>query len=255
MKLPMRQDYGHGCYRRRIDVRVRPDRAVAELEDDFHQFGVDVRFDGDRVRDISARSERFPWTTCPAASQALEIFVGVELDTSLSALARLAEPDRQCTHQLDLACLAIASRALGIEERRYDAAVPELSEGKTRVSLSIDGETSLEWALQGMTIASPEPFSGRRLGGGFSAWVESEFSAEQAIEAHVLRRATYIGFGRQYDFDAMPDPVEFAAATGSRCHSFHPSVIRDARRVVGSGRRYDDRPGELLRRSCVDRDF
>lgn len=250
----MRPDYGHGCYRRRIEVGSRRDRVVAELEDDFHHFGVEVRFDQGRVVEVSARSERYPWTTCPAASAALSVFVGVESDPSLSKLARIAEPDRQCTHQLDLACLAIACRALGIEERSYVAAVPELAEGETHVSLCVDGDMRLEWSLRGMTIASPDPFSGRRLGGGFSAWVESEFPAEKAIEAHVLRRATYIGFGRQYDFDAMPDPVEFARATGSRCHSFHPSVIGEARRIVGSGRRFDDRPEELLQNRDVARE-
>jgi hypothetical protein len=245
-QLPLRVGYGEGVYRRRIVVTTGPGRAVAELEDDFHQFAVEVLFEDDRVTRISGIAGRFPWTTCPAASSALDVFVGAKLETSISALARLANPDRQCTHQLDLACLAIACAALGIAERRFDASVPELRDGRARVTLSVDDEESLAWSLEGMTIAGPAPFSGRRLGGGFAAWVESEFAEEAAIEAQVLRRATFIGFGRQYDFDAMPNPVEFAAATGSRCHSFLPEIIEHAERIVGSGQNFDDRRDALL---------
>jgi hypothetical protein len=247
--LPFREGYGGGVYRRRIDVHCESEWARAELEDDFHHFGVAVRLDGDRVAEIRGVSQRYPWTTCPAASAALTAFVGGTITSSLPTLVRRTDPDRQCTHQLDLACLAIACAALGTPRRRFEASVPELQEGRTRVSLEVDGETCLVWSLEGMTIRAPEPFSGRRLGGGFADWVERSFDPERAIAAHVLRRATFIGFGRQYDFDAMRDPVAFAAATGSRCHSFHPDVASHALRIVGSGRAFDDRPEALLTRS------
>jgi hypothetical protein len=250
-KIPRRKQYGGGSFRRRIVVNTTPGRAVAEMEDDFHQFGVEVLFDKDRVTRITGVSRRYPWTSCPEASAALDGFVGSKIESSLPAIAARTEPDRQCTHQLDLSCLAIAGAALGFKNRRFDATVPEMRDRSARVTLAVDGEPRLAWGLEGMTISDPDVFSGRHLGGGFAAWVESQFSPEQAIEIHVLRRATFIGFGRQYDFDAMPNPIAFAAATGSRCHSFQPEVIGRAERIVGSGQNFDDRPDDLLLEPCI----
>jgi hypothetical protein len=252
-QLPRRTSYGTGTFRRRIVVESSPGIAVAELEDDYHHFGVEIRFDDGQVTSIEGVSERYPWTTCPSASNALAVFVGARLEHSLPAIAARCDADRQCTHQLDLACLAIASASLGIASRRYDATIPEPRDGVSRVELAVDDEPRIAWTLHGMTISDPEPFSGQRLGSGFAAWVEREFSAERALEIHLLRRATFIGFGRQYDFDAMPNPIEFAAATRTRCYSFHPEQVERAERMVGSSHDYDDRPQDLLRDSCLPR--
>jgi hypothetical protein len=247
MRLPRRERYGDGLYRRHVLVQASGDRVVAELEDDFHRFGVEVAFEGDRVARIAADSKRYPWVTCPAASNALEELVGAAVQSSLASTAGHTDPDRQCTHQLDLVCVAVAARALGLDRRRYEMAVPELQGGRTRPRLEVDGRARWTWTVEGTTILGPEPFAGRRLGGGFAAWAEQALEPAAALEAQLLRRATFIAFGRQYAFDAMPDPRAFAAATGTRCHSFLPGNVERATRVVGSARRFDERPGDLLR--------
>jgi len=245
-QLPRRKNYGSGVFRRRIALQRTAEGAAAELEDDFHHFGVSVRIDGRRVAAVSAAAARYPWTTCPAAGAALAELVGSDLSPSFAEIATRSDPALQCTHQFDLACLAIAGAALGIAARTFDATIPELRERRTRATLASDGRERLAWEIEGMTIAGPAPFRGLALGRGFVEWVEAELCGEEALEAHLLRRATFIAFGRQYDFDAMPDPSAFAAATGSRCHSFRSGVIEGARRIVGSARDFDTRPEDLL---------
>src|SRR4051812_10658198 len=91
-----------GSYRRRIRMRtVDPGAVEAALEDDFHCFSVVVRHDGRVVTAIAPEPGRWPWSTCPAAGAQLDQLVGMELSPRCTAVARVADPRWQCTHQFD----------------------------------------------------------------------------------------------------------------------------------------------------------
>ena len=98
-----------GVYRRRIRLTSPvKGRVAAEMEDDFHHFGVELEHDGERVTAIQGSAARFPWTTCPAAAVELQGLVGAPLATRSTAIADHIPARQNCTHMYDLAGLALA---------------------------------------------------------------------------------------------------------------------------------------------------
>ncbi len=242
-RIPLRSDYGRGAYIRRIQLRAQGDSVRGELEDDFHHFAVTLWYEDARVSDVQGEEIRVPWTTCPESVALIARLRGLPLTRSLTAVARYTDPRRQCTHLFDIASLAVCHAARlaegGAAERKYDISLPDRFEGRSHARLARDGEPMLGWLLQGLRILESEPktFAGRELSdAAFNRWVATELDADLAEAALVLRRAVFIGLGRQYDFDRMRRAESFAQMVGAACHTFSADVIGRARRVTGSVR-------------------
>ena len=241
--IPLRADYGRGVFTRRIHLRAEGGAVHGELEDDFHHFAVTIRHDGERVIDVRGRDVRVPWTTCPESVALVERLRGLAVTRSLLAASHFTEPSHQCTHLFDIASLAVCHAARRLEggavERRYHITLPDRVDGRTRAELHRDGEPLLRWLVQGVRVveAEPEVFGDRSLASAmFNRWAERDLEPDWAEAALVLRRAVFIGLGRQYDFDRIRKATTFARVVGSACHTFSPQVVGRATRVAGSTR-------------------
>lgn len=243
-----RRPYGRGVYRRHIRLAARDARVTAELEDDFHRFGVVLEHDGERVLRLSGEARRYPWSTCPGATDPLARFAGMALTRSLVDAGRHTDPRSQCTHLFDLASLAVAQAAARRTRRRYEIAIPDRVDDHTHATLCRDGEPLLDWRLEGATIVEPEPFAGQQIWGGrLTLWAARTLEADAAEAALVLHRACAISLGRSFDLDR----VETAKALGERtlgaCYAFGPERIADGRRMLESTLDFTDAPELLLR--------
>jgi hypothetical protein len=242
--------FPHGRYRRRILLVARDARTVlGGLEDDQHYFTVQVQHDGAQVIAITAESVRAPWTTCPAAGAQHEALVGTTLSDRCVAIAGRTRSDQHCTHQLDVATLAVAHAARvaagGDARRQYDAVVPfGLLDGERRtVTLARDGDALLAWEMEGSRIVAPVPYS--QAIGGFARWADTTFDADTAEAAIVLKRACSIGMSRGMDLDSYPT---LADMPGLRplCWSMQPERAPVAFRNRGLIRDYDEHPEGML---------
>jgi hypothetical protein len=239
--------YTEGPYRRRIRmVAIAPDRVDAELEDDFHHFGLLLRHQAGRVRSVEGRAVRAPWTTCPAAVGPLHAVEGMELSVRCTAVAAQADPRANCTHLFDLAGLAIAHAARGIERRQYDVEIPRPEEGRSRVRLWRDGELVLDWQLVDGRVVDEPPYSEVPWGGGFLKWADSTLDPDTAEAAIVLRRACTIGSGRGMDLDALDRADELQEIMLGICYTMNEEHIHGALRNKGTVRDFADRPDALL---------
>ena len=244
---PERLPYGEGIYRRRILLAAAEGRVFADLEDDFHRYGIEIEHDGDRVTAVRGGAGRFPWSECANFLTPLLAFRGTPLATSLRAVSRRADARQSCTHAFDLAVLAIAHAAAGRARRQYDVAVPDREEGVTRARLERDGELVLAWDLWGSEIREPPPYAGRELRGpGLGRWAESELDPDAAEAAIVLRRGVFIANGRLGDFDSARDASVLLPWAESSCRSFTPGIAEKALRVRGSIREFTHHPERLL---------
>jgi hypothetical protein len=218
-----------------------------DMEDDFHHFGVTLRHDAHRVVEVAGDAARYPWTTCPSAVEPLRELAGAPLSTRLSTLGDYAPARQNCTHLFDLAGLAVAHAARGIEgTRTYDVAIPDRDGKDTQPELWRDGRLLLRWSVVGRTLVGPAPFENVELRGGFIAWAEETLDADTAEAASVLRRACDISFGRAIDLDVFVTAEMLGAPVRGTCHSFQPGTIEHAVRVKGQTRDFTSDPGALL---------
>jgi hypothetical protein len=229
---------------------AREDRTVlGGLEDDQHYFTVRIEHDGREVRGISGESLRAPWTTCPAAGAQLQVLVGTPLTDRCVEVAGRTHSNQHCTHQLDIATLAVAHAARvtegGAERRQYDMVVPfGLLDGQRHtVTLARDGEALLAWELEGTRIVAPPPYS--EAIGGFARWADATFDADTAEAAVVLRRACSIGMSRGLDLDGYPTLSDMPGLSPV-CWSMQPDRAPVAFRNRGLIRDYDTRPDAML---------
>ncbi|MBV9842360.1 MAG: hypothetical protein JOY99_12670 [Sphingomonadaceae bacterium] len=180
-----------------IRIAGAPAMVRATLEDDFHHFRVVLRHDGEHVTSIEADSPRSPYSLCPVASVRLRDLLDMPLSDDMTAAFRLTDARDQCTHQIDLAALAVAAAARGTVRRRYDVRVfDKRADTKRHALLWRDGTLLLDWTLDRYAVAAPERFAGRSLGSGFTSWVSQTFDSETAEAALVLRRGVFISGGR-----------------------------------------------------------
>jgi len=244
---PARLPYGEGIYRRRILLVAANGRVTADLEDDFHRYGVEIEHDGGRVDAVRGRAGRYPWSECGNSSVPLQAFRGAPLSTSLLAASRRGNPRENCTHLFDLAVLAVAHAAAGRARRQYDVTVPDRVDGVTRATLQRDGELVLTWDLCGSEISDPPPYAGRELrGAGMASWAEAELDPDAAEAAIVLRRGSFIANGRLGDFDGAPNASVLLPWAENSCYSFTRGIAEKALRVQGSTREFTHHPERLL---------
>jgi hypothetical protein len=240
-----------GPYRRRIRT-VSIDRGVVEgaLEDDFHHFEVTLRHDGNHVTGVEARSRRWPWSTCPDAAAHLRPIEDMPLSTRCTAIAGVADPRMNCTHQFDLAGLCVTHAARGHERRQYDAEVPAAVDDVTEPRLWRDGELVLAWTLSWRDgtrrLVDSPPYDEAPWRGGFFRWADDSLDPDAAEAAIVLRRACEIGMGRGMDLEAVDSAAELGPLMGPVCYTMQPTVAPVAFRNRGSIRDFARHPDALL---------
>lgn len=227
-----------------VRVASRPGIARSVVEDDFHHFRVEITHADGRVTGARSESPRFPYSLCPAAGSRLAEFVGLALTPRMSDLSATIDARLQCTHQFDMAALAVAAAARGTTTRRYDAVVEDSPDGVRRASLWRDRALVLEWTMDGRTIVSPQDLADVGIGHGFTALMASKPDAEEAEAALVLRRAVFVsgGRGRTEEIDAIPH-----ALPRSGCWVQQPERAPEARRMRGSTQDFTGRREALTR--------
>ncbi|HEV7525251.1 MAG TPA: DUF2889 domain-containing protein [Acidimicrobiia bacterium] len=231
-------DLDADAYRRRIRiVSLEPGVVEADLQDDFHHFVVTLRHDGERIEAVAAQSERWPWSTCPAAAEPLRKLAGMALTRRFTGAGRWTDPKQNCTHQFDAACHAITHAAWNRTERVYDLEVPRRDPvtGASRCRLWVDSEPALAWNVTWEGIADARsPFDTAPWKGGFMRWADERLPEDDAERAITLRRACDIGMGRGMDLDSIPVASALPQTMAGVCHTMQPGVVEVALRHVGS---------------------
>jgi hypothetical protein len=223
-----------GAFRRAILLRTLDETSVqAELEDDFHRFGVTVRHDGHRVTAVEGRSIRYPWSSCPLASGALAALEGLELGTHPAAIYRHTDARLQCTHQFELAGLAVTHAARPPGERRYDLRVEDFAADGRLATLQRDRQPVLEWRVEGERLVAPAELAGTSVA-GLNSRSAAALPPEEAEAFLLLRRAIWLSRGRWIDIDDVPTAAAFDRP-GS-CFSYQPGVAAGGLRRLGSER-------------------
>lgn len=238
-----------GNYRRRIRLVNLDDRTtVAGLEDDFHHFIVTLHHDGTTVVRFGTEATRWPWTTCPDAGARLAELVGMPLSPRCLAVGDVTNPRLQCTHQFDLAGLAVAHATRDEVVRQYDVTVPfgAQSGGPVPVHLRRDGAALLTWTLDGHACVDPEPYASAPWRGGFLRWADETLDPDAAEAAAVLRRACDISLGRGADLERYPRADQLAMGPSGVCYTFQPEIAAVSLRQIGTIRDWDGRVDEML---------
>ncbi len=242
-------DLDADTYRRRIRiVTLEPGIVESDLQDDFHHFVVTLRHDGEKVVAMEARSERWPWSTCPAAAIPLRELAGMPLSRRFTAAGKWTDPKLNCTHQFDAACHAITHAAWERTERVYDLEIPrrDPDTGASYCRSWVDGEAALAWNVSWAGITDAEaPFDAAPWKGGFMRWADETLPEDAAERAITLRRACDIGMGRGMDLDGIPVASQLPVVMTGVCHSMQPGVVEVALRHVGSIRDFAHDPDLL----------
>lgn len=231
------------CLRRRIIMEEFDNHAVAAVEDDFHHFIVTVEHDGTRVTHVTATSPRSPWSICIDAAQMLQRFVGMAISTAPDIDPKKLDYYFQCTHQYDLAGLAIAQAARS-GKRQYDIEVPDSPNKQKTARLFRDGELFWEWHMDGSVFLAPERFAGlnlRSIGNG--ATVNLDVDEREAVK--VLRRGLFIADGRPFDLDQFDDNSQIVATRPGACFASQP-INAGAKRNKGTQLDFTQTPDKLL---------
>lgn len=233
------------AFRRVILIVAGASAVSAELEDDFHRFGVTLNHDGRQVTRVVARAHRYPWVTCLEAPAALAALEGVAVARDPTTLFRHADARSHCTHLFELAALALAQAARGEGARRYDVEVSDPRDQVRIACLRQDGEEVLEWRLLGDLLTAPAAYAGRDAG-AFNSRALAEVEPDLAEHLLILRRVVMTARGRQMDVDLYASAA--AMALPAACYSLQPENAPRARRILGSHRDWPDR--ETLFRSA-----
>ncbi len=76
-----------------------------------------LHHDDAQVLSVVSGSVRAPWTTCADAAAPLRRLAGMPLSERCLAITEWTDSTQHCTHQLDLAALAVAHAARGVARR------------------------------------------------------------------------------------------------------------------------------------------
>jgi hypothetical protein len=244
--FPLEHYQRPGLYRRRIRIRTSPGQARADLEDDPHRYGVVVRHDGAVITGVEGSALRTPWDLCREAPALLDRLAGMPLSPDPQAVFRHTDGRAQCTHLFDLAGLAAAHAARGIERREYDIDVPCIEPHALRTArLRVDGHELMRWTLDRTRVVAPAAFAGQDLR-SMMGWAKQRFVDRDTLEAvMVLRRALFVSGNRMYDMDALPRADSTGHVSGV-CYVFRDGVAERARRELGSTLDFGEHPDRLL---------
>ena len=209
---------------------------TATVLDNYHDMACIVRHDGSRVIAVDGEVRRAPFTTCPAAPEALDELVGLPLATGRTDLYGAGRAGRNCTHLFDIAVLAIGMAASGGAARRFDFIVPDETEPGAEIEARVDGAAVHCWTIVQGIIRAPEGIAGRPLFVGFARWAASHFRGVELDTALHLQKATFVARGRRVLLDrpigdfALREPERFGA-----CYTFSEpqlSIAGDAEGYV-----------------------
>jgi hypothetical protein len=247
--MDARMNAARGRFRRRVEIDACGESVTARVEDDFHHFSVTVSHCDGVVTAIQHEAWRHPWSLCPSAGGQLTALVGSALAPDLGAALALGDVRANCTHLFDLACLAIASAARSIANRRFDMTVEDRVDGRTTARLVRDDGLSLALDLDGADIVGPPPYAGLSLKRGFVEWATRALDRDQAEAAILLRRAAYVSNGRRRDLDERATAADGARNMGG-CFVMRPGIAERALRMRGGTRDFSDSPDRLLAESA-----
>lgn len=243
----MAEEWALGLHRA-ILIQPGPGECRALLHDDFHHFHLIVSHDGQTVTAVRARTLRGPYSLCPRAGDELTQLVGLPLVPATLPTSRAVTLRHQCTHQFELAALAIAAAARG-QALRYDLAVEARDHDSFHGTVARDGARLLDWQVEADLIASPADIAGRALGIGFSQWAAEALPPDLAEAALVLRRGFILARARRH----VPrlDSLRSALANGN-CWVQQPERADSALRLRGVVRDYS---GGTVPVDQADRDW
>jgi hypothetical protein len=227
-------------FKRAVRLESRKGEVEAEIEDDFHHFGVLLRHDGAEVTDVEAWAERFPWATCGGAAIAAKGFVGALLRPDPTWLYRHADAHLHCTHIFELTALALAQAAAGPGVRLYEAEVTDPVEGGRRARIWRDGALLMSCDLEGDVIIAPASLAGRSVF-SFRSHELSGLGRDQAELFLLLRRVSSASRGRRQDLDAIGHLGRLPQTL--RCYSSRPEQVAGAVRIQGATRDWSDWAG------------
>ena len=242
--------HGTGAFRRRqLLVAVDDTTVAAAIEDEMHHFEIRLHHDGERVTAVDGAPVRWPWAPCLDSTQALAALVGLAITASPTDIAHWADARQQCTHQFDLAALAVAHAARqvggGAARRDYLTEVPDWHEPPFIARLWVDGELTLDWVCSADAVLAPEQYRGAPMRSGFFDWCAEHLDADLTEAAQVLRRAAWISPARKIDLEAA-DQATDSGIKHDVCYTSQPERLPLAIRSRGSLRDFSHSSAPLL---------
>lgn len=243
--------HGTGSLRRRhVLVAVDEHTVRAGMEDEMHHFELVVHHDGSVVTDVTGTPVRWPWAPCFESPSSLRALAGLALDARPAEIAAWTDVRQHCTHQFDLATLAMAHAARhvrgGAARRDYRTEVPDWYEPPVVGRLWRDDELLLEWTCSYDVVLEPEAYRGLPTRQGFFAWCEANLDAELTEAAQMLRRAVWMSPARKLDLEAFAD-AEASGIKHDICYTSQPERLPLAIRNKGSLRDFSTSSEPLLR--------
>lgn len=234
-----------GALRRTIILAASVDAVRAGVEDDFHHFELAIAHDGQHVTAVQSRHLRTPWTSCAGAGAMLGQLVGAPLSTNGAVVTGKLDAKAQCTHQFDLALMAIAQGARG-GIRRYDIEVQDAAGAQRRAIVRRDGAVVIDWLLEGIKVVAPADVAGANLRAiDLGAIAARDPDDAEAVVA--LRRAVMISSGRGHDLDQHESLEVFSAQMSGACYAFQPVRFIEGKRNKGTVRDFTAHPQLLLK--------
>lgn len=229
---------------RRIEIVVHRDNTAtlvkSALEDDYHHFRVALNLQQNQIHQVLSTGLRTPYTLCARAGEELQTMRGLSVAQVMDTLPQHVDARLQCTHQLDMAVLAIAAVARDEQKCSFRVEVPRHIDNCTSATLWRNGEELLHWQVDNSVITAPDPFSGVSLLKGMASWARQTLDSQTAEAALVLRRAAMISRGRLRNLD-----VETHAKPLGNCFVQQPERASSAQRNVGSTMDFSERPEVL----------
>lgn len=248
MPYPKNPDYGSGIFRRRIALSRSTRLITAELEDCNHAFRLQLHFDDNKVTTIEAQAIRYPLSTCPFATAALEEFTGKTLTASRFELRDYSAPNIHCTHLYDLVGLCMNHALRHDPHRQYDIEIPDPVDAKSTARLYCNHQLVLEWEIEQHHINTPRHLAGKPVMKGFSYWAMSTFQGDALEAAFVLQMGYFVASARRYDINAMAgQQVGNQRIPLGACYSYSKGIIEQAIRMPNSMRDFTDNEAQLLK--------
>lgn len=231
-------------YRRRIEIRVGPERVEAAMEDYIHHFAIRLHHDGVRILAVELSTERTPWSTCREGARGLSRLIGTPISEVADVRTWIGERRDQCVHTTDLAMVA-ATAVLRGADRDYELRMSGIGHPERSITLWIDDVQWATWVIAENAIVDDHR-SGRFAGlpldaGSFSRWMADLLGPDERESAALLRRASSIGLGRGVPIDSWHDASEGMNPLES-CHTYRADVVFTSRRNRGTTRRTEDDP-------------
>jgi hypothetical protein len=201
-------------YNRIIRMHNRAGATRVELEDDFHQFAIELAHDDERIVALRGTASRTPWSTCGGAPGVLNLLSGRRLDGLDLPAGERAE---QCTHLLDMVELAVAHARRSEPARRYEISVTrgERPADPIEATLLRNGAPLLRWRVDATGVAAPPPYDGfpRQTIGQLKqeavvAWCRGRLDADAQEAVLVMHRALFVSGAKYVDWQSPQSSAE-----------------------------------------------